>query len=196
MPDWLAERRTEAAAERILDAADDLFTRHDAATVGMNDIAGAAGCSRATLYRYFENRDVLYAAYVHRETHRVFGEIGDQVANITDPDERLISGMLAALARVRETPALASWFASTQRPIGGDMAERSDVILALVQAFLAALGDDRDVEPRARWLIRVLVSLLLFPGRGAGDERAMLESFVVPVVSPGKRVRQPSRRAP
>lgn len=196
MPDWLAERRTEAAAERILDAADDLFTRHDAATVGMNDIAGAAGCSRATLYRYFENRDVLYAAYVHRETHRVFGEIGDQVANIADPDERLISGMLAALARVRETPALASWFASTQRPIGGDMAERSDVILALVQAFLAALGDDRDVESRARWLIRVLVSLLLFPGRDAGDERAMLESFVMPVVSPGKPVRQPSRRAP
>ena len=70
--DWLAERRTEVAADRILDAADELFTRQDAATVGMNEIAKAAGCSRATLYRYFENRDALYTAYVHRETHRVF----------------------------------------------------------------------------------------------------------------------------
>lgn len=190
MPDWLAERRTEAAAERILDAADDLFTRQDAATVGMNDIARAAGCSRATLYRYFENRDVLYTAYVHRQTHQVFTEIAEQLTGLTDPDERLVVGMLAALARVRETPALASWFASTQRPIGGDMAERSEVILALVTAFLG--GDDGDAELRARWVIRILVSLLLFPGRDAADERVMLESFVVPSV----RVRRPSRRAP
>ena len=40
----------------------------DAATVGMNEIAKAAGCSRATLYRYFENREALHTAYVHRET--------------------------------------------------------------------------------------------------------------------------------
>ena len=57
--DWLAERRTEVAADRILDAADELFARQEAATVGMNEIATAAGCSRATLYRYFENRDAL-----------------------------------------------------------------------------------------------------------------------------------------
>ena len=74
--DWLAERRTEVAADRILDAADELFTRQDAATVGMNEIARAAGCSRATVYRYFENRDALYTAYVHRETLRVFSATG------------------------------------------------------------------------------------------------------------------------
>ena len=37
----------------------------------MNEIARAAGCSRATLYRYFENREALRTAYVHRETHRL-----------------------------------------------------------------------------------------------------------------------------
>lgn len=181
--DWLAERRTEAAAERILDAAEGLFTRQDAATVGMNEIARAAGCSRATLYRYFENRDVLYTAYVHRETHRLFAEIGERLAGVTDPHQRVIEGALAALHRVRETPALASWFASTARPIGGEMAERSDVISALVQAFLAATGDRSDVELRARWLVRVLISLLQFPGRDDDDERLMLERFVAPQVA-------------
>ena len=92
MSDWLADRRTEAAAERILDAAEELFTRHDAATVGMNEIARAAGCSRATLYRYFESRDALHTAYVHRETHRLFGEIGEQLAAISDPHQRLVEG--------------------------------------------------------------------------------------------------------
>ncbi|GAA2531277.1 TetR/AcrR family transcriptional regulator [Mycolicibacterium diernhoferi] len=188
--DWLAERRTEAAAERILDAAAELFTRRDAASVGMNDIASAAGCSRATLYRYFENRDVLFSAYVHRETHRVFAEIGSQLAGVTDPGRRVVEGALAALHKVRENPALASWFASTTRPIGAELAERSEVIATLVQAFLASLGDGTELELRARWLVRVLISLLQFPGRDDGEERLMLERFVAPHVAPSVRTDQ------
>lgn len=181
--DWLAQRRVEAAAERILDAAEELFSHRDAASVGMNDIAAAAGCSRATLYRYFENRDVLYTAYVHRETHRLFAEIGAQLAGIADPHRRVTEGALAALHRVRETPSLASWFASSARPIGGEMGERSEVIRALTEAFLASIGDQTDAELRARWLVRVLISLLQFPGRDDDDERLMLERFVVPQVA-------------
>jgi AcrR family transcriptional regulator len=183
--DWLTERRTEVAADRILDAADELFTRHEAATVGMNEVARAAGCSRATVYRYFENRDALYTAYVHRETYRVFREMGERIAGITDPRERLIEGVVASLRSVRESPALSSWFASTQRPIGGEMADRSDVIKGLTEAFLASLAiDDRPVGPRARWLVRVMISLLMFPGHDDVDERAMLEEFVLPMVLP------------
>ena len=76
--DWLSERRTEVAADRILDAAEELFTRHDPGSVGMNEIAKAAGCSRATLYRYFENREALRTAYVNRETYRLFDAIKEQ----------------------------------------------------------------------------------------------------------------------
>ncbi|MGW0162521.1 TetR/AcrR family transcriptional regulator [Mycobacterium sp. NPDC003323] len=195
MGDWLADRRSEAAAERILDAAEDLFTRHDAAAVGMNEIARAAGCSRATLYRYFENRDVLYTAYVHRETHRLFAEIGEHLTAVPDGHERLVQGALLALRRVRQTPALASWFATSARPIGGEMAERSEVIRALAEGFLVSMGDDRPgVTLRARWLVRVLISLLQFPGADDADERAMLETFVAPTV--GRFVRQPSTPAP
>jgi AcrR family transcriptional regulator len=183
--DWLAERRTEVAADRILDAADDLFTRQEAAAVGMNEIARAAGCSRATLYRYFENRDALYTAYVHRETYRMFRELGARITHIADPRQRLIEGIVASLQSVRESPALSSWFASTQRPIGGELAERSEVIKALTEAFLRSLGwEEGEVERRARWLVRVLISLLVFPGHDDADERAMLEEFVLPTVAP------------
>ncbi|MGU3654466.1 TetR/AcrR family transcriptional regulator [Mycolicibacterium sp. A43C] len=195
MSDWLADRRTEAAAERILDAAEELFTQYDAAAVGMNEIARAAGCSRATLYRYFESRDALHTAYVHRETHRLFGEIGAQLATITDPRQRLVEGALGALHRVRNSPALASWFAHSARPIGGEMAERSEVIRTLAEAFLISMGDDQPgVTLRARWLVRVLISLLQFPGHDDADERAMLETFVAPTV--GGFLTQPSTRAP
>jgi AcrR family transcriptional regulator len=183
MGDWLAEHRVTVAADRILDAAEELFTQRDAATVGMNEIATAAGCSRATLYRYFENRDALHTAYVHREAHRVFDELAGQLDATTQPGQQLVEAILAALRAVRESPALASWFAPSQRPIGGEHAERSEVIRVRTEAYLATLGV-QDTERRARWLLRVMSSLLMFPGRDAADERAMLEEFVVPTVAP------------
>ena len=190
--DWLAARRTEVAADRILDAAGELFAQQEAATVGMHEIASAAGCSRATLYRYFENREALHTAYVHREAYRLYREMTEQINSVVDPRERLIEGMMASMRNVRESPALASWFATTQRPIGAEMAEQSEVIRALTEAFVISLGPDDPevVTHRARWLVRVMTSLFLFPGHDEEDERAMLEEFVVPMVVPRSQAAQ------
>ena len=190
--DWLAARRTEVAADRILDAAGELFAQQEAATVGMHEIASAAGCSRATLYRYFENREALHTAYVHREAYRLYREMTEQINSVVDPRERLIEGMMASMRNVRESPALASWFATTQRPIGAEMAEQSEVIRALTEAFVISLGPDDPevVAHRARWLVRVMTSLFLFPGHDEEDERTMLDEFVVPMVVPRSQATQ------
>lgn len=184
--DWLAASRSEVAADRILDAAAALFAERDAATVGMHEIARAAGCSRATLYRYFENREALHTAFVNREAYRLFGELSDRIKDTEDPAERLVAGVTAALSAVRSSPPLASWFAASEPPIGGEMAEQSDVISALSAAFVNSLGHDDAavVERRARWLVRVITSLLIFPGRNQDDEKQMLREFVVPTLVP------------
>lgn len=192
--DWLAARRTEVAADRILDAAEQLFTANDPASVGMNEIARAAGCSRATLYRYFENRDALRTAYVHRETYRLFDAITEEIRGINDPRERLVAGVTTTLRLVRESPPLSAWFATTQPPLGAEMAEQSDVITALAAAFLNSLGADDPalVQRRARWLVRAITSLLIFPGRDGADERAMIEEFVAPVVASAHPMERPT----
>jgi AcrR family transcriptional regulator len=184
--DWLSARRAEVAADRILDAAEELFTQQDPSSVGMNEIARAAGCSRATLYRYFENREALRTAYVHRETHRLADAIKNQISGVDDPAVRLIAHITTTLRLVRESPALAAWFATAHPPIGGEMAEQSEVIAALAAAFVNSLGADDPtiVESRGRWLVRVITSLLIFPGRDAADELAMVKQFVVPIVVP------------
>ncbi|ABL06456.1 MULTISPECIES: TetR/AcrR family transcriptional regulator [Mycobacterium ulcerans group] len=184
--DWLAAHRSEVAADRILDAAERLYTEHDPASIGMNEIARAAGCSRATLYRYFESREALRTAYVHRETLRLGREIMQQIGDIDDPRDQLITSITATLRMVRQRPALAAWFASTRPPIGGELAGQSEVIAGLAAAFLQSLGPEAPaaVERRARWTVRVIVSLLMFPGQDEADERAMLEEFVAPVVTP------------
>jgi AcrR family transcriptional regulator len=183
--DWLAATRTEVAADRILDAAEQLFTRRDPVSIGMNEIARAAGCSRATLYRYFENREVLRTAYVHREAYRLSREIKRRIDGVCDPRERLIASIAVTLRMVRESPALASWFAVTRPPIGGEIAGHSEVITALAAAFVNSLGagDPATIERRARWVVRVITSLLMFPGQDEADERAMIEEFVVPIVT-------------
>ncbi len=187
--DWLAERRTEVAADRILDAAEQLYTQRDPASIGMNEIARAAGCSRATLYRYFENREALRTAYVHREAYRLSREIKRRIDGVDDPGERLIASIEVTLRMVRDSPALASWFAVTRPPIGGEIAGHSEVITALAAAFVNSLGledaaaDPATTERRARWVVRVITSLLMFPGQDEADERAMIEEFVVPIVT-------------
>jgi AcrR family transcriptional regulator len=186
--DWLGARRTEVAADRILDAAEQLYTRRDQASIGMNEIAKAAGCSRATLYRYFENREALRTAYIHRETHRLGRAILHDIEGVDDPRERLTASVAATLRMVRESPALAAWFAISRPPIGGELAGQSEVITALAAAFVGSLGPEEPavVERRARWVVRVLISLLMYPGRDEADERAMIEEFVVPIVTPAR----------
>ncbi|HEX5144512.1 MAG TPA: helix-turn-helix domain-containing protein [Mycobacterium sp.] len=182
---WLASKRSEVAADRILDAAAELFAQKPAAAVGMHEIASAAGCSRATLYRYFENREALHTAFVNRESYRLHGQMLARLEGVVDPAERLTTGFLAALQLVRTSPALRSWFAASDAPIGAEIAEHSDVIKAMGAAFVESLSPDEPeaVERKARWLVRVLTSLLLLPGHDDADERAMVEEFLVPILT-------------
>jgi AcrR family transcriptional regulator len=180
---WLREERTELAAERILDAAGKVFAERGVGATEMSHIAQAAGCSRATLYRYFENRHALQVAYMHRQTHRVAEDVARRLQHLTDPRERLVEAVQASLAAVRGNPVLASWFTAADSARTTELAAASQVLLT---RCAMPLGDpaDPDVQARARWLLRVIVSLLSSPGRDADDERAMVERFVVPVLLP------------
>ena len=168
------------AAERILDAAGELFadSAHNGGGIGavaMGDVAKAAGCSRATLYRYFADRHELHVAYVHREARRVGGLVAADAARVRDPQQQLVTVILSSLRRVREAPALSSWFS------GGDAAATAE--LAQSSAVIEALGDGVGADPlAARWLVRVIVSFLIAPARDAAEERELVERFVVPAL--------------
>ena len=152
--------------EQILDAAAGLFAERGVNAVGMGEVARAAGCSRATLYRYFPDRRSLHVAFVHREARRIGALVptGDPAAAV-----------LAAVREVRARPELLAWFGTADAGTTAALAQSSEVVEAL---GLAAVGDP-DV---ARWLVRVVVSLLIVPGRDDAEERAIVERFVVPGV--------------
>lgn len=179
---WLQQERGELATERILDAAGRVFVDNGVAATGMGDVARAAGCSRATLYRYFENRDELRTAYVHRAARRIGAQVRDGLPAGGAPGARLVEAVLDALDRVRRDPTLAVWFGPADSGLASALA-RSAVIEAMVAAFLGDLdAGDPDAGDRARWLVRVVVSLLTHPGADRDDERRLLTRFVAPVV--------------
>ena len=172
---WLADDRQRMAAGRILDAAGELFAEHGIGAVAMGDVARAAGCSRATLYRYFADRHELHVAYVHREARRVGDLVAADASRVRDPRRRLVTAVLSAVGRVRDNPSLAAWFA------GGDAAATAE--LAQSSPVIESLGRTVVPDPlAARWVVRVVVSLLTAPGRSAAEERAMVERFVVPAL--------------
>lgn len=167
--------------DRILDAAGELFAEHGVATVGMAEIAAAAGCSRATLYRAFENRHVLRLAFVQREARRLGVKVEAKVRRIDAPARRLEVAVLAAVAGVRSDPLLAAWFTEESAGVAGGIAAASEVIESLAAAFLGD-GSDRRTRDAARWVVRVVVSLLTVPGADAAEERRLVRDFLVPSV--------------
>ncbi|WP_067697779.1 TetR/AcrR family transcriptional regulator [Nocardia jejuensis] len=182
--DWLSDDRADLAAERILDAAAQLFAERGVTSVGMGDIAKAAGCSRATLYRYFDNRQAVRLAFVHRETRRIAARIDDRVLGIEDPGERIVAAMTFAVAEVRADPMLIAWFRPGEAGPAGRISQDSDVIESIAGGLFTPTGlTDPERSRLARWLTRIIVSLLAAPGRDEADERAMLEDFVAPVIT-------------
>lgn len=181
---WLGTSRQDLAATRILDAAGELFARDGVEVVGMGDVAKAAGCSRATLYRYFPNRDSLRMAFVQRSASRLGAELAGRVAHIEDSAEQLETAVLQAVAAVRADPLLATWFNPASAGIAADIASGSEVIEALAEEFLA----DREsvagakAGDAARWTVRTVVSLLSMPGRDADEERRFVRNVLVPAV--------------
>jgi AcrR family transcriptional regulator len=176
--DWLGDGRALAAAEKILDSAGLLFVEKGVGAVGMAEIASAAGCSRATLYRYFENRQSLHVAFVHREARKLGAEIATTVAPIADPRERLETAILSAVSAVRNTPTLAVWFLPGDASLAGELANSSEVINGLGAAFLGSSAD----AAQAKWTVRVILSLLMVPGVDARDERALVKACVAGVL--------------
>src|SRR3954462_3889297 len=159
----------------MLDAAADLFVQHGVAAVGMGEIARAAGCSRATLYRYFEDRHALHLAFVRREARRIGVRVSVETAALRDPSERLTAAVLIAVRLVREVPALLAWFGAADASTTAGLAQSDEVIEGLGLRAVGGLD-------ASRWLVRVIVSLLIVPGRDEAEERRIVERYVVPGV--------------
>ena len=173
------------ATDRILDAAANIYVRQGVARTSMADVAREAGCSRATLYRYFDDRSALRTAFVHRETRRLAAEVSAEIAGVDDQAERAVEAVMLCVSKVRARPTLHAWFAADNVRITRDLIASSEVIEGVALAFLGRTGESEEAE----WLVRTVVSLVVLPGANANSERSMLRRFVAPALGLASRDR-------
>lgn len=86
-----AVRRSQAA-ERVLEAASELFYREGIRAVGVDTVVERSGVAKMTLYKHFGSKDELVAAYLRRREARWREWLTDAVESRADsPRERLLA---------------------------------------------------------------------------------------------------------
>jgi len=101
-----APRKDEPGArERILATASELFYREGIRAIGVDTVVARSGVSKTSLYRIFESKDALIAAFA-AEQDRAFWTWWDRVeAQHADDPRALLDALLSGIAKRIGHPA-------------------------------------------------------------------------------------------
>lgn len=89
----------DAARERILAAAVDLFAARGYGVVAVSDVAARAGTAKGSVYRHFESKEALFAAAVESVVSGVVGDVraaADRAGGRLDPSAAMLALVMAA----------------------------------------------------------------------------------------------------
>ena len=92
-----------ATRERILDTASRVFYEKGTLAVGVNELAAEAGVSKVTLYRHFDSKEALVAAFLRRRSDRVSAWLRE-VSDGLEPRDRVLA-LFDALGEWFKEPA-------------------------------------------------------------------------------------------
>lgn len=189
---------TGEARERLIDAAEACLDRFGPAKTTLEDVAAEANVSRATIYRYFANRDELLLGVVLRELDRSNdGSLDDFLASATGPDaaaDVLVESAAYLLSSIRANPKLQIFLnRDGAAAVSGASAAFFRAFADDVRPYLepaqqrGVLRQDIDLDEAAEWILRCILSLLVVEGPAArtpDDERRLLRNFLVPALVP------------
>jgi AcrR family transcriptional regulator len=97
VPDTATEM-PRRAADRIRDTAFDLFYREGIRAVGVEEIVNQAGVTKPSLYRAFESKDELIAAYLRDYNQRFFQRFEAPAADHPDDPKAQLLAYIDKLA--------------------------------------------------------------------------------------------------
>lgn len=186
-----APASVEQARNRLIGAAEACFARFGVAKTTIEDIAGEAGVSRATVYRYFEGgRDEIILGVVLQEAESFLASLERRVQREATLADAIVAGVVYTVASVRKNQHLALLFAPEVAGQTTSIAGASTALSKLTGDFLRPLiesaraeGHQRtDVvaEDAAEFVLRMILSLLSVSGarqRSAVKERAFLRIY-------------------
>ena len=169
------------------------IARHGLSKTAIDDVAREAGCSRATLYRYFGGRQQLLDATIASEVARIVALVQAEEALADDLEDAVVAVLHIAGDELTRHAALR--FVADFEPerllthltfANGDrfLADAAAVIAPSLERFLGERA-----QRAAEWIARVGLALWLSPTApvSLGDEREVREyvrAFVLPAIQP------------
>jgi AcrR family transcriptional regulator len=181
--------------ERVLDAAEECLKRFGLSKTTAEDIARAAGLSRATVYRQFGSRDAIVAAVTTREAERCAAAALDQLRRFDDIGDWIVEGFLFCLRDIPQRPLLAQLgareelVAASRVVLGSDRMRTigSDLLRPMLDEARRSerLVEDFDLDEFSEWVLRVLMSFLAVRSPAHRDEdalRRMLRRMLLPAI--------------
>jgi AcrR family transcriptional regulator len=181
------DTKTKPVRERLLDAAEGCLTQFGPQKTSMEDVARAAGMSRATVYRYFENRDTLLLAVASRQSANLAADAISYLSRFDNISDWLVEGLLFTLRELPKRPVFASLVTSLDSRASGSLFLGSTGLIQIGVNVLrpmfanakeqGLLRDDIDLDMLIEWLLRVLWTYLNAPSQAASDEEGMRRLF-------------------
>jgi len=189
------------ARDRLVAAAEACIDRMGLSKTTVEDVAAEANVSRATIYRYFDNRDELMLLALIRELDRSLDRPLEEFLDGVDTPAAFAEAMVASseyvLDRIRTNPKLHLLLSTESAGVTATIAGASQALFRshaedlrphLVDARRRGLlRDDLDPDDVAEWILRASLSLLTvesFRSRTAEEERQFLAALLVPALAP------------
>jgi AcrR family transcriptional regulator len=179
--------------ERAITATLACIARHGLGKTTSDDVAREAGCSRATLYRYFGDKQQLVSAALLAEADRVTVNVRAAADESTCLEDAVVAVFATAANELHENPALS--FVAEFEPerllphltfAGGDrfLARTTAALAPSFERFVPGAA-----ERAAEWIARVGLTLWLCPGgpvpmNDPDQLRAYVRAFVLPAIQP------------
>lgn len=176
---------------RVLDAAKSCYEKWGIDKVTIDDIAAAAGVSRATLYRMFPGgKDVLFDALRVRELEDFFTRLTAGVSDVSELEDVLVRTVVLATTELRHDDHLAIMLASEPgHTLSNLTVDGLPRIIRMAALFLAPKVEpflDRATSTRlVELLARLVISYFLAPSEHVdlGDEasaRNFIRTHILP----------------
>ena len=176
---------------RLVDGALQCLARQGIAKTTVDDIARAAGLSRATAYRTFpRGKDGILAAVVETELARLFSSLAVAMGEAGDLEDVLVAGMVESARWLQGHGPLTYLLEHEPGAVlpfltfaGFDqvMLEASD----LAAPFFARWLEPEQASRAAEWAVRIVMAYCSDPSPHAdltdpADTRALVRTFVLP----------------